>query len=200
MSLSCSKINAMKRALALLLPLLTPFLTYAHTGVGPVQGLEHGLAHPIGGWDHMLAMIAVGLWASQMGGRARWAVPATFVGVMVLGGVMGMQGWEFAFVERGIVGSVLILGILIAAAWRLPLWVSMPIVALFALCHGHAHGAEMPHEASGAMYAVGFVTATALLHACGLGLGMILERLSRPMLVRAAGVACAVWGIVLIFQ
>jgi urease accessory protein len=190
----------MKRTLALFLPLLAPALLHAHPGGGHVHGLEHGFAHPIGGWDHLLAMVAVGLWARQLGGRAVWAVPATFVGIMVGGGILGMSGVEFGFVEQGIVGSVLILGLLIAAAWRLPLGASVPLVALFAFCHGHAHGTEMPGDASGLAYAAGFVAATALLHACGIGLGMLLHRLSQPVLIRVAGAACAVCGLVLILQ
>jgi urease accessory protein len=145
-------------------------------------------------------MIAVGLWARQLGGRALWAVPATFVGIMVAGGILGMAGVEFGLVEQGIVGSVLILGLLIAAACRLPLWASVPLVALFAVCHGYAHGAEMPADASGLAYAAGFVVATALLHACGIGLGMVLQRLSQPLLIRVAGAACAVCGLVMLLQ
>lgn len=176
--------------------LLTSSFAHAHTGVGDTGGFNHGFGHPFGGLDHLCAMIAVGLWAAQMGGRALWAVPLSFVSVMTLGGIAGMLGLQFAFVEQGIVLSVLTLGVLIAAAVRLPLAASIIIVALFALCHGHAHGAEMPENASSLAYAVGFVAATAILHCLGIGLGIAMQKLTSPVVVRFAGFVlalCAVW-------
>src|SRR5262249_29766957 len=151
-----------------------------------------GLAHPIHGLDHILAMVAVGLWAVQLGGRARWLVPASFVSVMALGGVLGMAGVAMPFAEQGIFASVLILGVLIAAAVRRPLAASMGLVGLFALCHGHAHGMEMPGTSAALAYGAGFVLATVLLHATGIATGLVIQRFAEARWVRATGVAiCA---------
>ncbi|MEO6054363.1 MAG: HupE/UreJ family protein, partial [Chthoniobacterales bacterium] len=139
--------------------LLVPSLVHAHVGVGATNGFEHGFTHPLTGLDHICAMLAVGLWAAQMGGRAIWAVPLTFVSVMAVGGMLGMSGIALPFTEQGIILSVLTLGVLIAASARLPLVASMIIVGLFAIFHGHAHGAEMPETASGVLYAGGFILA-----------------------------------------
>jgi urease accessory protein len=176
--------------------LLPPF-AYAHIGVGEAGGFMRGLAHPASGLDHVCAMLAVGLWAAQMGGRAVWIVPLTFVGVMVLGGVLPMLGISLPFVEQGIVLSVLLLGVLIAAAVRLPLWLSSSIVALFALWHGHAHGAEMPESASAIRYMLGFVLATASLHVAGIAFGLAMQRLARERVARLAGMSIALCGVYL---
>ncbi|MEO6846409.1 MAG: HupE/UreJ family protein [Chthoniobacterales bacterium] len=179
--------------------LLIPSLVHAHTGVGTTHGFMHGFGHPLSGLDHICAMIAVGLWAAQMGGRAIWAVPLTFVSVMALGGAMGMAGIPVPYVETGIIISVLTLGVLIAASAQLPLWASIGIVGLFAICHGHAHGAEMPDTASGFLYGAGFILATAILHAFGIGIGIAMQRIAKPQLVRFAGIVIAVCGIALFF-
>jgi urease accessory protein len=179
--------------------LMFPALTEAHVGVGQAHGFGPGLAHPITGLDHICAMVAVGLWAAQRGGRALWLVPLTFVSVMAIGGLLGMAAVSIPFVERGVVASVLVLGVLIAAAVRLPLVVSVVIVALFALFHGHAHGAEMPETASGFAYGLGFVMATAALHLCGIGIGMAAQRAGTARVVRYAGGAMAVCGLYLCF-
>lgn len=176
---------------------LAPSSAFAHTGVGPAHDLLHGLAHPLTGLDHILAMFAVGLWAAQRGGRAIWFVPLTFVIVMTLGGSLGMSSVSLPFVEQGIVLSVIILGVFVAAAVRLPLAVSAGIVGLFALAHGYAHGAEIPSSASGLSYALGFAAATALLHAAGISFGLASQRVHTSQLVRYAGVAIAVCGLYL---
>ncbi len=175
--------------------LVLPSLAHAHVGAGDTHGFAHGFTHPLGGLDHLCAMIAVGLWAAQMGGRAIWAVPLTFVSVMVLGGMLGMAQIQLPFIEQGIVASVLVLGVLIAAAVRLPLAASTAIVGLFAVCHGFAHGAEMPGAASGVLYALGFVVATTLLHSVGIAVGMGIQKVSQPVLVRFAGAAIVVCGL-----
>ncbi|MGH8047635.1 MAG: HupE/UreJ family protein [Chthoniobacterales bacterium] len=191
----------MKKTAALLAVLfLAPTLAHAHTGVGLTHGFSHGFEHPLFGLDHLLAMVAVGLWAAQIGGRALWAVPLTFVSVMALGGALGVAGVPVPFVEPGIATSVLLLGLFIALAVRMPLAFSIPIVALFAVCHGHAHGAEMPSNASGIMYATGFMIATALLHGCGIGLGVGIQRQIAAPALRAAGAAIAVAGVTLFFS
>ena len=184
-------------ALLLAAATLLPTLAHAHVGTGDTHGFSHGFTHPLGGLDHLLAMIAVGLWAAQMGGRALWAVPLSFVSVMVLGGALGMAHIEIPFVEQGILISVLVLGVLIAASVRLPVVASSVIVGLFAIFHGFAHGAEMPASTSGVEYALGFVIATALLHSVGIGLGIASQKLSQPLVVRLAGAAIVVCGVFL---
>ncbi|OJV05497.1 MAG: urease accessory protein [Verrucomicrobia bacterium 61-8] len=182
-------------AVLLAAALLMPSLAHAHVGVGQTYGFDHGFTHPLSGLDQICAMIAVGLWAAQMGGRAIWAVPLTFVSVMALGGLLGMMHVPVPFIETGIVISVLTLGVLIAAAVRLPLAASILIVGLFAICHGHAHGEEMPETASGVAFAAGFILATALLHGVGIGLGIAIEKVSKPLVVRLAGAAIVLCGI-----
>jgi urease accessory protein len=187
-------------ACAMMAVVFGPSTALAHVGVNPVHDLMHGLAHPITGFDHICAMIAVGLWAAQRGGRAIWLVPLTFVFVMSIGGFLGMSGVQLPFVEQGIVLSVIVMGVLIAAAVRLPLPVSMLIVGLFALVHGYAHGAETPASASGLSYALGFAAATAMLHAIGIGFGLLMQRSHSSQLVRLAGAAIAVCGIYLVIH
>lgn len=184
-----------RNTLILGLLLCLPSLAHAHVGVGQAGGFGHGFGHPLGGFDHICAMVAVGLWAAQTGGRAIWAVPLTFVTVMAFGGFLGMLHVGIPFIETGIVISVLTLGVFIAAAVRMPLIASILIVGLFATFHGHAHGEEMPETASGLAYAIGFVLATALLHAIGIGLGVGIQKISKPMVVRFAGVAIVLCGI-----
>ena len=171
-----------------------PSLAHAHVGVGEASGWMHGLVHPFSGPDHLCAMIAVGLWAAQMGGRAVWRVPLTFVSVMALGGLLGMADIPVPFVETGIVMSLLVLGVLIAAAVRLPLLASTVIVGVFAIFHGYAHGAEMPQSASGLGYALGFMLATASLHGVGIALALFVNSMGRDKLVRYAGVLVAFCG------
>jgi urease accessory protein len=181
----------------LILPLLAmavPSLAHAHVGFGDTHGFLQGVSHPLKGIDHLCAMIAVGLWASQTGGRAIWAVPFAFVSVMLLGGASGITGVHFPFAETGIALSVLMLGVFIAAAVRLPLPASILVVGLFALCHGHAHGVEMPATASALGYAGGFALATALLHVVGIGLGIGIEKIASAKIVRFAGSAIALCG------
>jgi len=174
--------------------LLLPSLALAHVGVGDTAGFVRGVNHPLGGIDHVLAMVAVGLWAAQRGERALWLVPATFVLVMALSGFLGATGILVAFVEQGIVLSVLVLGVLVAAAVRLPLFASTLIIGLFAVFHGNVHGAEMPANASGLAYGAGFVIATAILHALGIAAAMLTARLRQSGLVRVSGGVIAMYG------
>jgi len=186
------------RMLPVLAVFLLPALAQAHPGFpGHIHGFANGLAHPLTGLDHICAMMAVGLWAAQRGGRALWLVPSVFVSVMILGAVLGMAAVPLPFVEAGIVASVLVLGVLIAAAIRLPLLASGLLVGVFALFHGYAHGAEMPVSASGMAYGLGFVAATASLHLLGIGLGLLAQRFASARLVRYAGGAIAVCGVYL---
>lgn len=189
----------MKQSLlkALSLLVLFPCIAVAHTGVGETAGLMHGFGHPIGGADHLLAMIAVGLWAVQTGGRALWVVPATFVAVMALGGVLGFSGVPVPFIEVGILSSVLVLGVLIAGAYKLPLAYGALIVGFFAIFHGYAHGAEMPSSTGAISYTVGFAVATAILHTAGIAFGVLAQRIGFEKVNRLAGSAIALGGIYL---
>lgn len=184
----------------LVLFFLLPGIVFAHTGVGETTGFVHGFTHPTGGVDHMLAMVAVGLWAAQIGRRALWAVPCTFVAVMVVGGILGFTGVPVPFVEEGILVSILVFGVLIAGALKMPLVYSGLIVGLFAIFHGHAHGAEMPESISAASYAVGFALATAMLHLAGIGLGVLMQRTNLQTVNRLAGAAIAFSGLYLAFS
>jgi len=175
--------------------ILGPSTVYAHTGVSPAHDLVHGIAHPLTGLDHLLAMFAVGLWAAQRGGRAIWFVPLTFVLVMTIGAALGMSGVSIPLVEPGIAISVLILGIFVATAVRLPLAISAAIVGLFALFHGHAHGAEIPATASGLTYTVGFIAATNFLHATAISVSLAAHRLHSSQPIRYAGAVIAVRGL-----
>jgi urease accessory protein len=169
----------------------------AHTGHEHAFSFVAGLAHPWSGLDHMLAMVAVGLWAGLNGGRALWAWPAAFVGMMTVGGVLGIAGVPMPMVESGILASVIVLGLLVLAAARLPLAIGAALVAAFALLHGHAHGAELPTEAAAVSYAAGFALATALLHGAGLGVAYLAGGERGALLVRGAGALVAVAGVAL---
>jgi urease accessory protein len=166
--------------LAVPLGLVLPTAAFAHTGAGDTHGFMHGFIHPISGIDHILAMVAVGLFAAQLGGRALWLVPASFVGAMALAGALGAAGISLPFVEVGIAASIIALGLIVAFEAKPPVAVAvavaMALVAFFAIFHGHAHGAELPADASGLAYGAGFIVATAFLHAIGIGIGLALGR------------------------
>lgn len=167
----------------------------AHTGDhGTLTGFAGGLAHPLLGLDHLFAMIAIGLWAAQQGGRALWAIPAAFVGAMLAGGVLAGSGIALPQVEAAIALSVLALGLLVAARLRASLAAGIAIAAGFALFHGYAHGLETPLAVSPALYAVGFVLATACLHGAGIA-GSLLGRRA----VQLAGAGIAATGLALMF-
>lgn len=177
---------------------LAPTMALAHTGFGETSGLMHGFTHPIIGIDHVLAMVAVGVLATQLGGRALWLLPLGFIGVMAVAGALGMAGIQLPFAEVGVALSVIVLGLAVAFRLSLPDLAAAALVGFFAMFHGHVHGAEMPAAASGLPYAVGFVGATAMLHAVGVGVGLLVGReggaLSRR-LVQASGGAMALFGI-----
>jgi urease accessory protein len=154
---------------------LAPTAAFAHPGVvGHTHGFVHGFLHPIGGLDHVLAMVTVGILAWQLGGRALWLVPATFVLLMAGGGALGVAAMPLPFVELGIALSVIGLGAVVALGMQAPLAAAMGLVGFFAIFHGHAHGVEMPADVTGAAYAAGFMAATALLHAFGIGIGALI--------------------------
>jgi urease accessory protein len=166
----------------------------AHPGVGHAHGFVQGFMHPVGGADHVLAMVAVGLFAAVLGGRARWALPLSFMAMMAVGGMMGISGFALPFVETGIALSVVVLGVLVALQWKLPVAVAAALVGVFAVFHGFAHGAEMPATTSGLGYAAGFVAATGALHVAGLLLGQLA--LSRVVKMGGAAIGLAGLGLV----
>ncbi len=173
----------------------TPAL--AHTGAGATHGFAAGLAHPLMGLDHVLAMVMVGLWAALVGGRAVWAWPAAFVGLMVAAALLALAGLPAPGAEIGIALSVVGLGLLVALRLPLTLAAGAALCGAFALFHGHAHGAELPEGAGAGAYIAGFTLATLVLHAAGLWLAVSLARLERAWAPRLAGGAVALAGVVL---
>jgi urease accessory protein len=177
---------------------LAPTALHAHTGAGASHGLMHGFAHPLGGVDHLLAMIAVGIWAAQRQGERLWLLPVAFVGAMLLGFVLGAGKLGLPGVELAVVASVITLGVLVALASRAPTLVAVLLVGGFALFHGHAHGTEMGAGLSGLAYGAGFAVATALLHATGIALVVAVRRLElrpRRLAERTAGATIALAGV-----
>lgn len=183
----------MKKIFALFL--LSPVLAFAHPG-HLSEGWLAGVQHPFSGWDHLLAMIAVGLWAATFQGKARWLIPTTFVSVMIGGFVLGAQGIQIPMLEQGIAASVLVLGL--AAAWlkKVPAGTAMFLVGLFALFHGVAHGAEMGSHGAFS-YACGFVIATVALHIAGFALGTAMSR--HQWILRLTGSLIGVIGFSMLF-
>jgi urease accessory protein len=171
---------------------------FAHTGVGATHGFGAGFAHPFGGLDHLLAMTTVGLLAASLGGRAVWAVPASFVAMMLAGAALGIAGLQLPAVELAIALSVVVLGAAVALGKPGPLGAVMALVGGFAVFHGFAHGSEMPASADAATYVAGFTLATLMQHGAGLGIGMVAA--SHPALVRGAGVSVAAAGLLFLFQ
>ena len=189
----------MKRlVLTLLVLTLGSSAAFAHVGHGATASFSAGLGHPLGGLDHIAVMIAVGLWAALKGGRALWAWPAAFVGVMLVGGALGMAGIAVPLVESTILASVVALGLLVALAIDLPVWLGAVVIGTFALFHGHAHGSEVTESISGAEYMAGFALATAALHLAGIGFALAMARASLHPVIRVAGAACVMIGAGLI--
>ncbi|HET6630255.1 MAG TPA: HupE/UreJ family protein [Woeseiaceae bacterium] len=183
-------------SLSVFLLVTTTLPAFAHPGHGSETGaIVAGFAHPLLGLDHVLAMLAVGLWAAFLGGRAVWIVPAAFVAVMAGGFASATAGFALPGVEPGVAGSVVLMGVLVAAAVRLPLALASGLVGVLALFHGHAHGTELSEGALA--FGIGFASATALLHAVGIGLGLALARRG-PMRVRGVGGTTAAIGLVLL--
>jgi len=189
------------RALLLALSVgLVPQIVYAHDGsTVPFGGFLSGLVHPVLGYDHLLAMLSVGILSAQIGGRAIWTVPATFVGVMALGGTLGLINIGLTSTELGIAASLVLLGAIIAAEQRLPVRLAMLGVGFFAIFHGYAHGAEMPTTADPVLYAFGFLTGTALIHIAGVVIGDIAKHYERgKIFLRVGGGLIALVGVLFI--
>ena len=159
----------------------------AHTGTGLAGGFGAGFLHPLSGFDHLLAMVSVGLWGAFLGRPLIVALPVIFPTVMAIGGVMGIAGVPMPPVEIGIAVSVLVLGAMIAGAVRAPVWLASLIVAVFAIFHGYAHGKELPSAADPVGYSAGFVLATGMLHVVGIGLGLINDRPGGAIVTRSMG-------------
>ncbi len=190
----------MKKNISLVLTLLLiSTSTHAHLG-HKVVGFSEGFKHPVLGFDHLLAMVAVGILSAGLGGRAIWSVPLTFVVVMLIGGVLGMYDISLYFVEIGIALSVFLLGIALVAKNSIsPIW-GMVFVALFAIFHGHAHGTEMPKLSKPVLYASGFILATALLHVGGVFIGLISKKFKYgSQVLKFLGAIISVIGFYLIF-
>jgi urease accessory protein len=162
------------------------------------MSFTEGMLHPFSGLDHVLAMVAVGLWASQLGGRALWLLPLTFPAVMAVGAALGLSGVTLPWVEIGIAGSVMVLGAVVALALRPSLAISIPLIGAFALLHGYTHGIELPASASALSYGAGFIAATLVLHAVGIATGLIGGRLPVRFAARTTGGAIAVLGVMLL--
>ena len=182
------------RSVALLCMLGLSAAAHAHSDQVTTGGFLAGYLHPLTGLDHMLAMIAVGIWGAALGAPLIWALPIVFPLLMVIGGVLGIAGVPLPYVETGVALSVLVLGLAIAAAWRAPVAVALGLVAAFGVLHGHAHGTELPGSAAPAAYATGFVVSTGLLHLAGIALGALSSLPRGPLLVRAAGGLIAAAG------
>ena len=170
--------------------MLLPTAAFAHVGIGSTASFAAGVAHPFSGLDHITVMVAVGLWAALKGGRSLWVWPATFVGVMLIGGALGMAHVPVPFVEPAILASVVALGLLVALAVDLPLWTGALIIGAFAVFHGHAHGSEVAENVGGLEYMAGFALATATLHAIGIGFGLAMNRVQARAVIRVAGALC----------
>lgn len=166
----------------------------AHDGTGLVGGLVSGFLHPLAGPDHMLAMVAVGLWGAVLGRPLVIVLPVVFPAMMAVGGVLGILGLPMPPVELGIAASVVVLGSVIALALKPANWVAITLVAVFAIFHGYAHGQELPSAADPVGYSVGFVTSTGLLHMAGIGIGYLAARTAGLTVVRWLGGAIALTG------
>ena len=180
------------RFVCMLVVLISALPAHAHSG-SVAGGFIGGLAHPVFGADHVVAMVAVGLWGAFLGSPAIYLLPVTFPLIMAFGGILGIVGVPLPGTQIGIAFSAIVLGSMVATAARLPLWLAVAIVAVFAIFHGHAHGAELPPGADALAFSAGFVVATGALHLAGIGFGLLARWPAGKMTVRTlgAGIACA---------
>lgn len=167
----------------------------AHESAGITGGFISGFLHPIFGWDHVVAMVAVGLWGAFLGRPAIWVLPVIFPLVMAFGGVLGVFGIPIPAVETGIATSAIVLGAMVAFALRPPIWVAAIIVGAFAIFHGHAHGTELPNAANPLAYSIGFVLSTGLLHLSGIAFGLLVRWPIGKLAVQASGGLIALAGV-----
>lgn len=183
------------RALVSLVLITLPGLVFAHAPEGAGGGFMTGFLHPILGYDHLIAMVAVGLWGAFLGDRALWILPIVFPTIMAVGAAIGIMGLEIPLVEFVIALSGVVLGALIALRFRAPLAIAMVLVGIFAIFHGYAHGLEMPEQISAMTYGAGFVIGTGLLHLAGIGLGFATRLPRGELLVRGCGGVISVVGL-----
>ena len=166
----------------------------AHSEVGVAGGLLSGFLHPIFGPDHLVAMVAVGLWGAQLGSPATWILPITFPAVMAVGGLLSVAGLSIPLIELGISASALALGAVVAACVKPPLWMAAILVGVFAVFHGHAHGSELPAAVNPLAYGIGFVVSTGLLHLCGIVIGLLIRWPAGANAIRLLGAGIAALG------
>ena len=179
---------------------LLPAALLAHTRGGEAAGLLAGLSHPVSGLDHVLAMVAVGLWGAQLGPPAVWLLPVAFPMVMALGGTLGLVGVHLPGVEIGIALSAIGLGAAVLFEAKPKLGVAAALVGFFAIFHGHAHGTELPPGANGLLYSIGFVVATGLLHLAGIGIGTIHRWPAGRTALRWTGALVALAGLAFLWK
>jgi urease accessory protein len=177
-----------------------PSVGLAHTGGGEGLGLVSGLRHPVSGLDHVVAMLAVGLWGAQLGAPALWLLPVVFPMVMAFGGMLALVGLALPGIEIGVAASAVALGVAVLAEARPKLGIAALLVGFFAIFHGHAHGTELPPGANGILYSVGFVVATGCLHAAGIGVGLVHRWPAGRAAVRAAGALVALSGVAFLWR
>ncbi len=192
-------LNTIRTIVFALPALLLASAASAHTGEGINTGFASGFWHPILGWDHVVAMVAVGLWGAFLGKPGIWVLPIVFPLVMAFGGALGVLGVPIPAVETGIALSGVILGLLIVFAVQAPIWIAAVVVGVFAIFHGHAHGGELPEQFSAYGYAVGFVIGTGLLHLVGIALGFLTRSSVGTMAARGIGGAIALVGAAFLF-
>src|SRR6266436_2353994 len=192
--------GAARRSLVILFLFLYALAAFAHKRGGEAIGFASGFEHPISGLDHILAMVAVGMWGAQLGAPAMWVLPVVFPMVMALGGMMGLMGIKLPGIELCIALSALALGFAVFREARPKLWIAAIIVGFFAIAHGHAHGTELPLGASGVLYSIGFVIATGLLHALGIGTGLIHRWPAGRIALRFAGAIVAMGGVFFLWK
>lgn len=180
--------------------LLAAAPAWAHVQRGQAAGFVSGVGHPVSGLDHVLAMIAVGLWGAQLGAPAIWLLPVTFPMVMAIGGFLGLLGVPLPGVELGIASSAVLLGAAVAREAKPPLAAAAALVAVFAVFHGHAHGTELPQGESGLLYSAGFVVATGALHATGIGIGLVHRFAWGAVALRVAGGGIAAAGLYFLYR
>jgi urease accessory protein len=177
-----------------------PTVAFAHVRGGEAAGFLSGLEHPISGLDHVVAMVAVGLWGAQLGAPAVWLLPVTFPMVMAFGGMLGLMGVALPGIEMGIAASAMVLGIAVFREARPRLWIAALVVGVFAIFHGNAHGTELPPGADGLLYSVGFVVATGTLHAIGIALGVAHRWPVGRLALRTAGAGVALAGALFLWR
>jgi urease accessory protein len=189
-----------RTTLALALFGVGPAKAFAHTEKGAAAGFASGFRHPLSGWDHILAMVAVGLWGAELGAPAIWILPVTFPMMMAFGGFLGLIGVPLPGVEVGIALSAVGLGLAITLEWKPKLPVAMAMVAVFAIFHGYAHGSELAPGTSAMAFSLGFVVATGCLHGVGIAIGLLNGRPAGRRIVRAAGAAVAAAGVFFLWR